>query len=270
MSATRAFLLEASVNKGLLLLLLACASGCAALLSAPVPMAQLRYPADPNQRARCLMVLLPGRGDSAADFEGHGIIAAARQRGLSIDLVAADATIGYYAKRTLLDRLQADVLTPALLHDYAQVWLVGTSMGGLGALLEARKQPGIQGILLLAPFLGDEDVTGEVAAAGGLATWVPPRIDQGDYQRELWRWLQAVSQGGEKAPEIVLGYGEADRFAPAHRLLAAGLPADHVLRAVGGHDWATWLGLFRRFVDGPAMRSACAQGPGASPLPALP
>lgn len=254
----------------LILLLAVSVSGCAALLSAPVPMAQLRYPADPNHRARCLMVLLPGRGDGAADFEGHGIIAAARQRGLSIDLVAADATVGYYAKRTLLDRLQADVLTPATLHDYAQVWLVGTSMGGLGALLEARKQPGIQGILLLAPFLGDEDVISEVAAAGGVRTWVPPHIGPDDYQRELWRWFQAVSQGLEKAPEIVLGYGEADRFAPAHRLLADVLPVDHVLRAQGAHDWTTWLGLFQRFIDGEPMRQACAASPGASPPPALP
>ncbi len=241
-----------------LVLALLLLTGCAAFLSAPAPMATLHYPAATHKPARCLLVLLPGRGDHADDFARHGLIAAVQQRHLAVDLVAADATIGYYAKRTLFERLQTDVLAPARQRGYEQVWLAGASMGGLGALLMAKKDHGIHGVLLLGPFLGDEDVVAEVAAAGGVRTWTPRQpLDPDDYQRDLWRWLQGMTQNQETAPELYLGYGEDDRFVAAHRLLAAALPPGQVLRAPGGHDWPTWAQLFARFLDLPPFVKAC-------------
>ena len=76
------------------------------------PMATLRHPAAP-ERADTLVVLLPGAGDSATTYDREGFIAAAREAGSAVDLVAVDAHAGYYFGRTLTDRLWEDVLAPA-------------------------------------------------------------------------------------------------------------------------------------------------------------
>lgn len=70
-------------------------TGCAALLPAPTPMAAV-HDALPGGGAKCLVVFLPGVGDSAADFTRYGFVEALRQRGLSVDVVAANATRGYW------------------------------------------------------------------------------------------------------------------------------------------------------------------------------
>src|SRR5262245_28357797 len=96
--------------------------GCLAWAPAPVPMRTVawRQPAGAT-RARCLVVFLPGRGDDADDFERNGLVADLTQRHLSVDMVAADASIGYYMHGTFLERLASDVMGPAHVHSYQQV-----------------------------------------------------------------------------------------------------------------------------------------------------
>src|SRR5205814_411265 len=139
---------------------------------------------------RRLLVLLPGRGDRAEDFASHGFVDAAAR--LPVDCVAVDATLGYYMKRTIVTRLLEDVIAPARQAGYRRVWLVGISMGGLGALATAQQhETDIEGILLLAPFLGDEEVIDEISARGRLARWTPsPAADGSDDYHRLWRWLK--------------------------------------------------------------------------------
>jgi pimeloyl-ACP methyl ester carboxylesterase len=194
------------------------------------------------------------------DYELNGFLIAARERRTAVDLVLVDAHYGYYANRTILDRLREDVIDPATRRGYDEIWLVGISLGGLGALLYASRNPGhITGLVLLAPFLGPPDVIGEIARAGGLKAWNPEGgaelVGNQDYQRPLWRWLkeQAVSQSGMAAspPVIHLAYGEQDRFAPGHQLLAEVLPAGRVLSVSGGHDWTTWTRLWQALLTSP-------------------
>src|SRR6185369_16059915 len=173
--------------------------GCARFLPAPVPMRSVDYPS-PQGHAKCLVVFLPGMGDDAEDFEKNGFIEEVRRRGLSIDIVAAQATIGYYSRGTFVERLSADVLAPHRARGYAQTWLVGPSMGGFGTLFYSRQRLGdVTGVLALAPYLGDDDLIKEIHDAGGLQKWTPPArvtaLDDSNYQREMWRWLQAATRG---------------------------------------------------------------------------
>lgn len=243
-------------------------ASCARWLPAPVPMRSIawsgaapRTPPRPASRARCLMVFLPGLGDDASDFERNGLVAAVQRRELSVDLIAASATIGYYARGTFVSRLAADVVGPARARGYAEVWLVGNSLGGLGTVYYARAHTAeITGVLALAPYLGEAAVIREIDDQGGLAGWQgPPRAEltEDSYQRELWRWLQAVTRGQEPGPDLYLGFGLSDKLAFEDRLLAEALPDDHTFVIPGAHDWKTWRRLFEQFLDDSSFTRRC-------------
>ena len=236
-------------------------SGCAAMLPAPVPMESLRYERDPGKPQRCLLVMLPGRGDHARDYASHGFIEALRKRPMSVDVVAADAVFGYYARRTLVERLRTDVIEPARAKGYEQVWLMGISMGGLGSLFYSKANPGFAGAVLLAPFLGEEEVIDEIAKAGGPATWKPGNVTEDDWGRELWRWL--IAAVAKDDPKIVLGFGESDRLAKGHRLLASILPEGRVYRTEGIHDWPAWTKLWDAVLDRSELSKACGEASAA-------
>ena len=236
-------------------------AGCALVWRAPVPMRALDYPS-PGGPARCLVVFLPGMGDSAEDFARYGFVDEVRGRGLSIDVVAANATIGYYSHGVFAERLATDVIGPRRARGYQQTWLIGPSMGGFGTLFYARQRlPDVTGVLALAPFLGDRKLVDEVYAAGGLDRWTgPPRADKltpDNYQREMLRWLQAVARGQEPAPIINLGFGRTDKLGRADELLAAVLSPERVYRTEGGHNWVPWRDLLRQFLDRGDLAKTC-------------
>lgn len=237
--------------------------GCLRWFPAPVPMrsVQWKHPAA-KPRARCLVVFLPGMGDRAEDFARRGFVDEVKKRNLAADVVAANATIGYYARGTFEDRLATDVIGPARTRGYEQVWLIGVSMGGLGSLWYSRLHTDqVTGLLALAPYLGESELIDEIYAHGGLARWKgPPRVDalnEDNYQREIWRWLQAVMRGRERGPIIYLGYGRGDGLARSDALLAAALPPDHTYVIDGDHDWKTWRTLLGRFLHGSAFARSC-------------
>jgi pimeloyl-ACP methyl ester carboxylesterase len=263
-----------SVSAVLAVMLAGCV-GWARWLPAPEPMRSVAWPQRAAGPARCLVVFLPGLGDDADDFERHGLVADVQRRGLSADLIAASATIGYYARGTFLARLAADVIGPARGRGYAEVWLVGNSMGGLGTVYYARAHTAeITGVLALAPFLGDADLIHEIDDQGGLAGWqAPPRVaamTEDNYQRELWRWLQAVIRGQEPGPDVYLGFGMSDKLAHQDALLADALPDDHTFLIPGAHDWKTWRRLFDQFLDDSDFTRRCRQNTSSSGMPARP
>jgi len=197
------------------------------------------------------------------------------------ELLAVAAHLGYYRNRSVLDRLHQDVILPARARGVEEIWLVGISLGGVGALLYEAEHPGeIAGAVLLAPFLGNPPIIEEVTAAGGLAGWKPGPAPAGeeDFQRRLWRFLHArltppaPSTGGagaapgRPAPRLYLGWGEDDSFAGANRLLADALPAEAVLTVPGGHDWPPWRDLFA----GLLARGALTPGSASAALDSAP
>lgn len=241
----------------------ALATGCASWLPAPVPIRTVANPASPSAQARCLLVLMPGIGDSAEDFADYGFIEAIRQRGIVVDVISTQATLGYYARRTLQARIETEVLAPARKAGYEQIWFGGISLGGLGSLLVAERHAAdLAGVILIAPYLGDEDVTGEIARAGGLARWEPPaKVNLDDYQREIWRWLKSATAKPATAPPIYLLSGDQDKLAQGHRLLGATLPPERRFRTRGKHDWAPWKRLWADFLDQSDFRTRCAEAP---------
>jgi pimeloyl-ACP methyl ester carboxylesterase len=195
------------------------------------------------------MVLLPGIGDMMDDYEFHGFIEAVRRSNLPVDLVAVDAHYGYYADRTVLDRLRDDVIAPAGARGYQAIWLVGISMGGFGALLYASEHPGeITGVVALAPFLGDTGIIREIMRAGGVTRWHPVDIAEHDYPRRLWSWLKQYERPAPHLPIVYLAYGDRDTFAAGHRALGEILPPARVLVTRGAHDWQTWKRLWDRIL----------------------
>jgi pimeloyl-ACP methyl ester carboxylesterase len=231
-------------------------AGYTALRPAPVPMHVVRYEHPGAQRPCCLIVFLPGRWNWALQYDTEQFVQAVYDAQIQADMVAVEAHYGYYAKRTVVTRLREDVIAPALAQGYTQIWLVGVSMGGLGALLYVRDYPDdITGVVALAPFLGDTDVITEIRAAGGVQHWQPATIGPGDYQRQLWQWLKTHLARSEGGAALYLGYGQQDRFAPAHQLLAASLPAAQVFTNLGGHDWQTWRPLWQAFLKQAASPS---------------
>ncbi len=228
---------------------------CALLYPTRVPIDALYYRLGEQASARTLLVLLPGRADDPEDYAEEGFIRAIEDSGLPVDAVAVDAHVGYYYSRSLLPRLLDDVVRPARRKGYRRIWIAGISMGGLGALLYAREHGDtIDGLLVMAPFLGDADVIEEIAGAGGLSAWAPVQpLDEDDYQRSLWSWLKRYAGADVGLPRLYIGWGVDDRLAVANDLLAEVLPKRQVFRVPGGHDWEPWRQIFRAFLETGAL-----------------
>ncbi|HKT34234.1 MAG TPA: alpha/beta fold hydrolase [Nitrospira sp.] len=205
------------------------------------------YHYEGSSPSRDLLVCLPGIGDEARDFEKWGFVEQVRAHSWAADVLLVDAHYGYYADRTVVEQLHQDILLPAASSGYRSVWLVGISMGGLGALLYAsRYQQGVQGVVAIAPFLGTHTLVQEIALAGGLARWTTT-VTPSDEIRTVWSWAQS-REHRRPAPDIFLAFGEEDVFVDAHRLLASSLPETHVLTAPGGHRWSVWRELWTQFL----------------------
>lgn len=217
-------------------------------LPTPRPLAVRTYSYNGPLPSRDLIVCLPGIYDEAKDFADWGFVDVVRAYGWPADVLLVDAHYGYYADRTVLEQLHRDVLLPASASGYRAVWLVGVSMGGLGALLYASRHPHeVRGVVAIAPFLGRHTLVDEICTSGGLARWastVHPRDEIG----ALWAWTHTHMRHFPVTPELFLAFGNRDIFADAHRLLATSLPAANVLTAVGGHRWPVWLDLWNQFL----------------------
>ncbi len=230
--------------------LVAPAVGCAWLPRAatvPMPVLDITGPVGQNET---VVVFLPGRFDRPTRFRDEGFGELLVRRIPEAIAVAADAHLGYYLDGSVVERLHDDVVAPLRARTGSRVHLVGISMGGLGALIYAQAHPeDVAGVVVLAPYLGENDVIAEIAAAGGLARWEPPRDpDPDDFQRDIWTWLKGYAQPSPDRPPLVVGWGTDDDLAPASRLLAEVVPPDAVFAGPGGHDWPTWRSLWSRIL----------------------
>jgi len=221
-------------------LLLACMpmfSGCFAFPATenPLPGIEIMHG---ERRSEAVVVMLPGRGDRGDTFIAEGFDEAGRQ--LGFDTIAVDAHFGYYMKRNLLPRLHEDIILPARDAGYEKIWLLGISMGGFGSVLYAANHPDmIDGVVLLAPFLGERETIEEIVADGGLGRWDSASSELEDYEVAMWSWLDDVTSPPGTKP-LILGYGRSDRLADAYGVLLDVLSPDSVYTIEGGHNWGTW------------------------------
>ena len=222
-----------------------------------VPLEVLKYESTP-ERNKNLIVFLRGMGgtlncifDCHECFEKVGFVEAVRMRGLPYDMIAPNTHFGYYNDRSLIVRLKEDVIQPAKAMKYEKIWLVGTSMGGLGSILYLKEHTkNIDGVLLLGPFLGDRPLIDEIYKAGGVELWEPGDYNEkDDWQRMLWHWLKEHIRHGNDHPSIYLGIGTEDFYCQAQKLLASSLSPEHIIEVSGKHRFSTFKRIWDIFLD---------------------
>lgn len=200
-----------------------------------------RYPSALPEAERILLVMLPGAGIAAEDFAAHGFIAAAQASRPALDIIALRPDVDLYLDGTIAPALHAGIIAPAIASGIRRLWLLGLSLGGMGALLYASDHAApIEGIILLAPFLGTHGTMAELTRAGRIEDWAAGRSSATAPERQLLTWLQAHLRDGPAQPRLLLAHATRDRFAAGHRLLAAALPPSQVVQVDGVHDWAAW------------------------------
>ena len=234
------------------LFLIPLVAGCSLFNKTPMDVLSYQHPAadatdHPTDK---LIVFMRGMGGSHRSFEKEGLVSDICQQNPPFDMVAPNAHYGYYADRSLMERMKADVIDPAHAEGYKEIWLIGFSMGGLGALLYTIDHPeDIQGIYLVAPFLGTYSIFEEIEAAGGVRKWQPGTFDPyKKWQRMLWRWLKENATEHPTIP-IYLGYGENDHYVAGQHLLASILPPERVFTVPGGHDYESFRSLWKLFLE---------------------
>ena len=242
--------------RGLTLTSLLLISGCLPFLKpAKAPIRTIQLPA--QVPADCLAILLPGRFGGAKDFVKAGFRERVDEAGLALDLIAVDAHLGYYRTRSVVDRLREDVVGPARTKGYREVWIIGTSLGGVGALLYAREHPeDLTSVLAIAPFLGDKELLDEIQSQGGPKSWTPDPANQENFHL-LWSWLRSR---GDNALPLHLAFGTEDDFAYGGRMLASLLPEEHVLTLAGDHDWKVWTRIWEEFLASGTICSSASRG----------
>lgn len=223
----------------ILILMTFALSGCFGIPPTEEPLPSIDT-ANGGARSETVIIMLPGRGDRADAFIREGFEQAGAVHGF--DTIATDAHFGYYMKRSLLPRLHEDIVLPAREAGYKNVWLLGISMGGFGSLLYASENPDlIDGVILLAPYLGERTSLEEIAASGGLQQWDSSGSRMEDHEIGIWSWLRDADT------PVILGYGESDGMAEGYRQVMSGvLEPSSIYTLEGGHKWTTWKPLWER------------------------
>ncbi len=191
------------------------------------------------------LVLLPGVAANTKTLVREGIVEEVRAAGFTGDVYAADLHFGYYLGHAVPDRLEADVLGP-LRGRYDRVWMIGISLGGMGALMAASQSPAdLDGVIVLAPWHGRPGLAGRIARAGGIEAWQPP--EEPHWDEAVWAWWKS-HDAREGRPWVVTGFGWDDHVNGVPQVLVDRLPADRVHAVSGGHTWDNWRLLVRATV----------------------
>ncbi len=197
-----------------------------------------------------LLIMLPGARNTPRHLSENGFVQALRERNLPVDVLALDAHADLYLDRADIEQLLHQTLDAARKHGYRRIWLLGISLGGSGAMICATQRTAqIEGLFLLAPFLGTRGIVAEVEAAGGLAGWRPGEIGNRDYERALLERIRCSPIGSDKFPAVYLGFGQDDRYRGGSMLLLKRISPQHVVTTTGGHDWETWKALWNMMLD---------------------
>ena len=193
-----------------------------------------------------LMALLTGTYSEPEDFVREGFPEALRAHGIDAEIVMAEVRAAWVADGTIVSRLDEFVVGPGRSRGRSRIWLAGISLGGLAALGYAARNEGIlEGVALISPYPATRDVLREMEAAGGLSRWQPEIPEEGDIEREAWRFLATRGRG---APDVVCYFASGDRFAEGQRRIASTLEPGCARELPGGHDWKAWRALWDAFL----------------------
>ena len=235
--------------------------GCS--LSTKGPVKTSWYESIPEIKPNLIVFLRGMGGASKCLFSPHdcfdkkGFVSAVRERNLPFDMVAPDLHFGYYRDRTFVDRLKKDIIQPAQNKGYKNIWLVGVSMGGLGSLFYLKAHPDdIEGVVMLGPFLGDDDILEQIIVAGGLDSWEPGAYDKEEqWQKDIWSFLKGYPHNDPQESPLFLGLGKDDYYQKGQSLLATYLPSDKVVKINGKHRFSTFYKLWELFLEKDILRT---------------
>lgn len=203
----------------------------------------------PEHRTDSLVIILPGALQQPDDLVDAGFVEMVRAHDVPLDVALVDLQLDFVGDAIdnhSLRRLHEDVIVPATLQGYGEIWLAGISIGGFLSLAYASRHPGnITGLCLIALYPGNRLLTNEIRAAGGVRTWAAGN-EEDDLERCTWHWLQSRPA---PSPDIYFGYGLQDRFASGQQLMASAVPDAQVDAIDGTHDWPAWRQLWGNFLD---------------------
>lgn len=193
-----------------------------------------------GKRTENLIIFLPGLYDSQDKFKKELFFKVAREADIEADLVAVNISVMHLSKKMLSERINKDVLEHIKNDGYKNIWMVGVSIGGLNSLIYLKNhEENICGVVLLAPYLGDERLARDMKTAGGIKNWVPiagKMKDAVDEEVEaLWLWLA----NKKHLSNVYLGYGKQDNLVAGSLTLETLLNKKNVIAIDGGHDWET-------------------------------
>jgi alpha/beta hydrolase fold len=112
----------------------------------------------PGQKTkRMAFVKLPAMGIGADEFGERAMVAVMHGRGLAVAIVVAQPVFELFVNGTVADALHEVVVGPATAEGYSQIWFLGISRGGTGALLYASRYPDhAESLVLLAPVEAED------------------------------------------------------------------------------------------------------------------
>lgn len=186
-----------------------------------------------------VIVFLPGLYDSADIFVEKSFFTMARKEGIKADMVAASIDVEHLLQNKMLLRIKRDII--AQVKAYKNIWFVGVSLGGLNSLLFYKNnEEAICGLVILAPYLGNDDLTEELKTAGKIKNW-RPRFDKNKEAIDnridrLWLWFKTQSTKGQ-LDNIYLGYGRKDKYVESIKILETLLPDKNITVVEGKHNW---------------------------------
>ena len=203
--------------------------------SQPIPTATV--PATSGKADR-LVIVLPGRADDLGRLQNSGVADSIHQAWPDADVVFAELTLDFYREGDAPKRLRTEVIAPLRARGYREVWMAGASMGGMGTLMYDAQFPGeFDGMLLLAPYLGDFDLLLEIDFAGGVRNGMAARrkaSPEQSWQRDVWRYIKQLADDPARSQRIWLAYGDEDRLRKAMPLFVPALDAKQVFVRDGG------------------------------------
>lgn len=209
-------------------------------------------PPRPGSTAGCI-VLLPAARQRLEDFIDAGFDRALHALGAGFELILVDPEQAHLGDRSWMSQMHAQILLPER-RAGRPLWLGGISLGAFMALRYAAAAPQpIDGLCLIAPYLGSRIVAADIARYADLRSWTPGELAEEDDERIVWRYLRGLHA---PPPELFLGLGREDRFADTQQLLARSLPSACCLTLEGGHEWPVWRRLWDNFLEHHLARSA--------------
>lgn len=228
-------------------------SGCALFLPETVVPLKATEQQLGTEQSDTLVIFLPGMGDSDESYFQNGFVDALNRHNKPVDVIAANTHFGYYKERSFDVRLKADVIEPAKAKGYKKIWLVGISLGGFGSLVYTLNYPDdVNGMIIMAPYLGDKKLIKSIAQYPTLAGWAKDNRDvDDDIAQGLWLPLAETDCLSNKP--IYLAVGEGDKFIEANELLASRCPNIKVTKTQGGHNWKAWGALWEELLRTPAV-----------------